>query len=240
MPFRRLWFSLSRHWIRKILYFTDGVASQYKNRKEFFNLVNHKNSFGIAAEWHFFTTSRGKYPCNAVGSTTKWQAARASLQCLYDKEILTTKDFYEFVQENIYGKKCFYVSLVNITKTETVSKEHFSNCMQILNTRENHWYIPFHSNILRFFCVNGSCIFFDACVLRQYSGPTHIAFNDTALYSYVACRYGGKWWIGVVMGKSDDSSDSLVKFMHSEGPSSSFTGHRRIKFVGLKWKAYWK
>jgi hypothetical protein len=58
-------------------------------------------------------------------------------------------------------------------------------------------------------------------ILRQYSGPTHIAYNDNALYSYVAFTYGGKWWISVVMEKCDDNSDSLVKFMHPEGPSPS-------------------
>jgi hypothetical protein len=35
------------------------------------NLVNQKNDFGIAAEWHFFATSHGKSPCDAVGGTTK-------------------------------------------------------------------------------------------------------------------------------------------------------------------------
>jgi hypothetical protein len=41
-----------------------------------------------------------------------------------------------------------------------------------------------------------------------------------------------------MIGKSDDISDSLVKFMHPEGLSPSFTGHRRVAFVGLKWKGY--
>jgi hypothetical protein len=59
-------------------------------------LVNHKKDSGIAAEWHFFATSHGKSPCDAAGGTTKWQAVRASPQCLYDKQIMTPKDFYEF------------------------------------------------------------------------------------------------------------------------------------------------
>jgi hypothetical protein len=48
-------------------------------RKSFANLINHKNDFGIAAQWHFFATSYDKSPCDAVGDTTKWQAGRASL-----------------------------------------------------------------------------------------------------------------------------------------------------------------
>jgi hypothetical protein len=51
----------------------------------------------IARKWHFFATSHGESPCDAAGGTRKRQAARASLQCLYDKQILTHEDIYEFV-----------------------------------------------------------------------------------------------------------------------------------------------
>jgi hypothetical protein len=47
-------------------------------------LLSHKKNFGIAAKWHFFATSHGKSPCDAVGGTTKHLAARASLQHPYD------------------------------------------------------------------------------------------------------------------------------------------------------------
>jgi hypothetical protein len=46
--------------ISKVLYFTDGCKAQYKNRKNFANLVNHQMDFGIEAEWHFFATAHGK------------------------------------------------------------------------------------------------------------------------------------------------------------------------------------
>jgi hypothetical protein len=67
-------------------------------------LVNDKNDFGIAAEWHFFATSHGKSPCDAVEITTKQQAARTSLQCPYNKQILTSRDLYEFAQEHLQNK----------------------------------------------------------------------------------------------------------------------------------------
>ncbi len=44
--------------LEKIYYFSDGAASQYKNRKNFSNLCQHDEDFGVAAEWHFFGTSR--------------------------------------------------------------------------------------------------------------------------------------------------------------------------------------
>jgi len=56
--------------INKIKYFSDGAASQYKNRKNFGNLCSHcshEADFGINAEWHFSATSHGKGACDGVG-----------------------------------------------------------------------------------------------------------------------------------------------------------------------------
>ena len=69
---------------KKIIYFLDGAASQYKNRKNFINLCLHKDDFGISAEWHFYATSHGKGACDGVGGTVKRLAARASLQKPYN------------------------------------------------------------------------------------------------------------------------------------------------------------
>ena len=43
-----------------IIYFTDGCAGQYKNRKKFYNLCQHRSDFGLNARWVFFATSHGK------------------------------------------------------------------------------------------------------------------------------------------------------------------------------------
>ena len=65
---------------RKIYYFSDGAASQYKNRKKFINLCFHEADFGVPAEWHFSAKSHGKGMCDGVGGTVKRLAARGSLQ----------------------------------------------------------------------------------------------------------------------------------------------------------------
>jgi hypothetical protein len=70
---------------KKILYFSDGCAGQYKNCKNFINLCHHKEDFGIEAEWNFFATSHGKGPCDGVGGTVKRLAAKASLQRCAEK-----------------------------------------------------------------------------------------------------------------------------------------------------------
>ena len=61
--------------IDKILYFSDGSAAQYKNRKNLINLVFHKEDFGMPADWHFFATSHGKgklYTLHCIHNSYLW------------------------------------------------------------------------------------------------------------------------------------------------------------------------
>lgn len=52
---------------------------QYKNKKNFTNLVYHIDDFKVKPEWHFFATSHGKGPCDGLGGTIKRLVARSSL-----------------------------------------------------------------------------------------------------------------------------------------------------------------
>ena len=63
---------------RKVSYFPDGAASQYKNVKNLCNLVFHEADFGLQAEWHFSVTSHGKNACGVSGNV-KTEAAKTSL-----------------------------------------------------------------------------------------------------------------------------------------------------------------
>ena len=51
---------------KKIIYFSDEAAPQYKNRKIFGNLSNHEKDFGVKVEWHFSATSHGKGACDGM------------------------------------------------------------------------------------------------------------------------------------------------------------------------------
>ena len=62
------------------MYFSDGAASQYKNRKNFLNLCHHEEVFGVKAEYSAFLGNFPKGACDGLRGTVKWLAARASLQ----------------------------------------------------------------------------------------------------------------------------------------------------------------
>lgn len=45
---------------QKIFYFSDGSASQYKNKSNMYCLTCHENNFNIKAEWNFFVPPMGR------------------------------------------------------------------------------------------------------------------------------------------------------------------------------------
>lgn len=87
--------------LKQITYFSDGAASQYKNRKNFLNLCHHKKDFGIEAEWHFSATSHGKGACDGLGGTIKRLAVRASLKRPFNEQIMAPRQLFEWACESI-------------------------------------------------------------------------------------------------------------------------------------------
>jgi hypothetical protein len=93
--------------LRKIHYFSDGCAGQYKNRYNFINLCNHQYDFNLDCEWNFFATSHGKSACDGIGGTVKRLTAKASLQRPVSGQILTPKEMYDYCKEFIPGQNNF-------------------------------------------------------------------------------------------------------------------------------------
>ena len=46
--------------------------------------------------------------------------------------------------------------------------------------------------------------------------------DQLKLNDYIACRYGGQWWIGLVEELNRLEQDVQVNFLHPHGPSRSF------------------
>ena len=132
--------------VTKVYYFSDGAASQYKNYKNFCNLVMHVKDFGMSAEWHFFATSHGKSPCDGIGGTVKREVARASLQATTTGFILTPTDLYQWCQKHISGVMFIWVSQEEIEAHGQKLNERFNTARKIPGTRDNHAFVP---------CANG-------------------------------------------------------------------------------------
>ncbi len=111
-----------RQEVKKIYYFSDGAGSQYKNKFNFLNLLNHEKDFGIKAEWHFFATAHGKGACDGIGGSVKRSARRASLQ---NKTIVTTQKLYEWAKTFFKKIDFGFCSLSDYRKHETKLQVRF-------------------------------------------------------------------------------------------------------------------
>ena len=149
--------------IKKIEYFSDGCAGQYKNKKNFQNLCMHMEEFNIDAEWTFFATSHGKSPCDGIGGTLKdiitifvskerMADVRRTLANRYDG-LLTipgTRSFHQFTPIS----KC-KLAMKRSSKSETddmvfeldktnslqISKNDYSPNQYVACIYENKWWI---------------------------------------------------------------------------------------------------
>jgi hypothetical protein len=128
--------------VNKIYYFSNGAASQYKNKKNFINLCNHFNDFGIHAEWHFFATSHGKGPCDGVGGSIKRNAARASLQLAVKDHITTPKHLFEYSKKMSKQMNFEYFEQCQYVETEDFLKQRFNSAKRLPETQKMHAIIP--------------------------------------------------------------------------------------------------
>ena len=52
-----------------MIYVTDGAKQHFKNRFQIANLINHKEDFGIGADWHYCATAHGKSGYDDLGAS---------------------------------------------------------------------------------------------------------------------------------------------------------------------------
>lgn len=209
-----------------IHYFSDGSAAQYKNFKNFLNLCCHKKDFGIKAEWNFFGTSHGKSPCDGIGGTVKRLAARASLQRPIENQILTPSDLYGFCTQNISGIEFIYVTREEVEQLRIAQEERFRSGCTVAGTRENHHFEPINEKEIRVRRVSNDGAVFTAVVDKSARFECHqddiITTSNLQVGQYVACVYDNKWWIGNICEISTEENDTLITFMHPQGPAQSF------------------
>lgn len=101
----------------KIYYFSDGAASQYKNKTNIWNLTKHEQKYGISAEWNFFGTSHGKNVSDGLGGTLKRLVSRASIQST-ESVINSPNAMYNWAVENIKNMNFVYATNEEYTEAE--------------------------------------------------------------------------------------------------------------------------
>ena len=201
----------------KVYYFSDGAASQYKNRKNFINLCHHQDDFGVPAEWHFSATSHGKGACDGVGGSLKRLAARASLQCPYDHQIMTPRQLFEWAVDNIPAVSFQYVTIDGYKREEALLEHRFQQSRTIPGTRKLHCFIPLSRNQVSTKVYSSS----PTSKTERVTIMEH-ELTPEEIKGFVTCMYNEEWWVACVLQVSKDSEQVRVSFLYPNGPSRSF------------------
>lgn len=128
--------------VKKIFFFSDGCAAQYKNKLNFINLLHYKTDFNVDTEWHFFATSHGKGACDGIGGTVKRLASRTSLQRPHGKQITTPYELYQWAAQ-YFDNIVFEFSTQKEYDIESKQlRKRFKNAKPIKGTRAYHAFIP--------------------------------------------------------------------------------------------------
>jgi hypothetical protein len=202
---------------KKVTYFSDGCAAQYKNCKNFLNLCCHEEDFGIKAEWNFFTTSHGKGPCDGLGGTVKRLAARASLQRPYDKQILTPAAFFQFCEESIPNINFKFSTNQDYEIEEKILKDRHLSAITIAGTQKLHAFKPLSTSSLEVKYFSASL---EAEVKKVCDSEQKV--SDEKIVGYVTAVYDQDWYLGYVMEKEKDLKEAKLTFLEPKGPSRSF------------------
>ena len=202
---------------KKIIYFSDGAASQYKNRKNFVNLCNHETDFGVKAEWHFSATSHGKGACDGVGGTVKRLASRASLQRPYDQQIMTPHQLFEWASNNIQGIVFQYCSCSEYEEVKNQLEARFQASRTIPGMRKFHSFIPVSQESIQVRSFSRATTIKTEKVTKQES---ELAIDDIS--GFVTCVYDAHWWLALVLETDKENAELKVTFLHPQGPSHSF------------------
>lgn len=128
--------------VNYIKYFSDGCAAQYKNCKNFANLLKHKEDFGIEAEWNFFASCHGKNSCDAIGAVLKRFVKLAAMR---GKTISTPKEMFDYCVQKQKDLKIItlYVDSKTIAKIEKKTlNRRFLLAQTVQGTRKYHQFKP--------------------------------------------------------------------------------------------------
>ena len=126
--------------IEHVHYWSDGAASQFKNKYNFDNLLHHEEDHQCRADWSFFATAHGKGPIDGIGGEVKRQVWRAELQGK-----IVVRDAEHFADEathlcpNIF---ILYCPKDSITEMTAHVRDRWKSCSPLPGTQSFHFIKP--------------------------------------------------------------------------------------------------
>ena len=133
--------------IKEVDCFSDGAASQFKQRFHFRNLIEIASEHNIQLSWNFFATSHGKGVVDGIGGTVKrlvWSAILAGEACR------TADDFIQIAKKKT--NKIFLVEITEdaIQKSQNTLENIFKNTKTVPETQKMQLVQVININTLEF------------------------------------------------------------------------------------------
>ena len=116
-------------------FFSDGAASQFKQKYNFVNLT-YLQEQGVTVHWHFFATSHGKGAVDGVGGEVKRMAWLDVLSG--KKRIQCASEFVECVQAKNTRIKIIHVMEADIENIKELLDERWAGIKAIPGTQKLH------------------------------------------------------------------------------------------------------
>ena len=126
------------------------------------NLVNHKDDFGLIAEWHFHATAHRKGPCDGLGAIIKREA---SLQAKPEKAILDSQTFYDWAKNKFENMEIFYYDKNQHARVKRFLAKIFSNAPAVPKIQSGHCFIVTSNKQLKTYRYSGA---FEFLSMLQY------------------------------------------------------------------------
>ncbi|CAF1371190.1 unnamed protein product [Rotaria magnacalcarata] len=133
--------------VDQIIFFSDGAASQCKNRYIIQYLTNMMDKFDIEFSWNYFSSLHGKGVVDSLGSALKrlvWIDVMAGARCSSAKE---------FVNICKRKTKTIIVGLVQQAQFDTIEallKLCFQNIVGVPNIRKQHHINVLHKDVIEY------------------------------------------------------------------------------------------
>ena len=160
-----------------------------------------------------FATSHGKGPCDGLGGTVKWLAAKASLQrCVEGRNnasILTPETFLNFCTSNIRNIDFAFLLNDDYESEALILKERHESAVIITGTQKLHYLKPILTTSLLLKRYSSA----DISYTKRVCFPQEASLSEANIDGYVTIAYDDKWWLGHVLDKDSERKEVKVTFL---------------------------
>lgn len=219
---------------KKVIYISDGCGGQYKNFKNFSNLMLHEADFGLEAEWHFTATTHGKGLPDAISAVVKCSSRRYSLKkkCY----IRTPLEMFEFCERSLTSEKLkfVYVPKESVAAQRPILEERYKQFKTINGTRKMHMFRPMPNGTI---CMARTS---DAESVLQVDFRTVeiTEFNpeNIKLGFFYAFYVGANYQIGLVVEDNAEEGDVKLQVLKLNKTSRKAVWPEQLMFIDVPYR----